>query len=838
MLWFLNLRRGSVGDQPNLATTDCPSTAFLTGKCIDALEMVLDVFQRRRKRFQQLLQILGKLQDVETQRTVVRQLADDGLLSQKLFDAGYRYQVKNLVRTIRARLRELCLDNSLPKMYKAWEQDPILRDTAADNANFGDLICQALARAINGSECQSEAKELEGAARGNLVVATNIQDRVMQLHRSIDALKKNTSAPSLKGAAKDGLPGWICNEDYWTSTQCALFEGRRYPSEVYDALERHWRRQSEACATAVEVLKEFNRYLTGVLDIFREFAALPTASSAALISLFGGKNEDIHNVETRAESVARTGAEWAGILMERQLAHASSSAMIELDAGELAQAARVVCRISPDVRFEVIRGALHTVCKAQKRNGTWDCTQPFRWDAVGNVSYPQSVETALSIVSAAAMLLNNPERFGASREEVALALEPVFGAVDRFFRWLAGSIQSFPKPPALRAPGPGTRRQQLYGWCSERAHEPGRIHSWLAAVAIEFLVGFREIQQLRINSMLRDKFVSHLPSDKNRLLELEPTDLEALEDVEARQPVTGRLLDLLEPHKLLQLSEGPWLPDPMEDPRISFWSTILYGPPGGSKTTLAKAIAAELGWPLISLSPADFLARGDQGIEARSQEIFEALTAGSRIVYFFDEIDELIRDRTDTSTAERSVFSFLTPSFLTKLQDFRDAAKKNEFIFIIGTNYFERINSAAKRSGRIDDSFLVIYPDLPARAHLLLNHVLPRSNGLPDYTQEKLTLRLREWNAKLKSEVSANSDIRFLDMFAEFSGLLSYSNLRQLNGRLREAIRNGDPDLPGMRVEMRRVRQCQHDRFKSEINLADYATRGRDVLAEAARIAG
>lgn len=41
-----------------------------------------------------------------------------------------------------------------------------------------------------------------------------------------------------------------------------------------------------------------------------------------------------------------------------------------------------------------------------------------------------------------------------------------------------------------------------------------------------------------------------------------------------------------------------------------------------------------------------------------------------------------------------------------------------------------------------------------------------------------------------------------------------------------------------MRVEMRRVRQCQHDRFKSEINLADYATRGRDVLAEAARIAG
>jgi SpoVK/Ycf46/Vps4 family AAA+-type ATPase len=269
-------------------------------------------------------------------------------------------------------------------------------------------------------------------------------------------------------------------------------------------------------------------------------------------------------------------------------------------------------------------------------------------------------------------------------------------------------------------------------------------------------------------------------------------------------------------------------------PKISLWSAILYGPPGTSKTTLAKAIAAELGWPLISLSPADFLARGDQGIEARSQEIFDVLTAGSRIVYFFDEIDELIRDRKDASAGGRSVFSFLTPSFLTKLQDFRDEAKKNEFIFIIGTNYFERIDSAAKRSGRIDDSFLVVYPDLPARAHLLLNHVLPPSHT--DEIYEDLKRRLREWNATVRSGVQTH--IPFLDMFAEFGGLLSYSSLRQLNERLGELVRSKNPDLSEMRNEMMRIRQRQHDRFRPEINLVDYAARGRDALTEAARIAG
>jgi hypothetical protein len=431
------------------------------------------------------------------------------------------------------------------------------------------------------------------------------------------------------------------------------------------------------------------------------------------------------------------------------------------------------------------------------------------------------------------MILSNPDRFGASLEEISAGLQSVFEALDRFYRWLTGSLQTFSKQKLSNAaPNAGKRpdaEPALYGWCSERVYERGRIHSWVTANAIEFLVDFRRLNQERINSLLRAEFVSHNPNELLRLSEIEPTDLGNLDTEGKKPPTTLRLLELLQDHKALELAEGPWLPGKPPRPSISFWSGMLYGPPGASKTVLAKAIAGELRWPLISLSPSDFLARGDQQIESRAQEIFYSLSAGSRLVYFFDEIDELIRDRRQKE--ERSVFSFLTPSFLTKIQDLHDEAKHNEFIFLFGTNYFDRIDSAAKRSGRIDHRFPVVYPDRCSRGFIIIQHLTKAlAQEGKDITEQFQVLHdiLETIQRELKT-IFPHANEPFMDTFATFTGFLSYPNINELTKRfaqlLKSGRRNDFNELKMIIKDLGEIDHAQSERYKPEIKLSDYAER-------------
>jgi SpoVK/Ycf46/Vps4 family AAA+-type ATPase len=56
---------------------------------------------------------------------------------------------------------------------------------------------------------------------------------------------------------------------------------------------------------------------------------------------------------------------------------------------------------------------------------------------------------------------------------------------------------------------------------------------------------------------------------------------------------------------------------------------------------------------------------------------------------------------------------------LPKLQDLKQYGEKHELIFIIATNYKERLDSAITRPGRIDDLLLVTPPDFRARQLLV-----------------------------------------------------------------------------------------------------------------------
>ena len=151
--------------------------------------------------------------------------------------------------------------------------------------------------------------------------------------------------------------------------------------------------------------------------------------------------------------------------------------------------------------------------------------------------------------------------------------------------------------------------------------------------------------------------------------------------------------------------------------RPKYYSMLLYGPPGTGKTTVAENIADALNFRMITITVSDFLAGGGAVLEANAKAIFDVLISQADSVILFDEIDSFLLDRDlPRHSQQETIFQFMTPGMLTKLNDLRRAKR---VIFIIATNYESRIDPAIKRTGRIDRTYLVLPPDSAARSRII-----------------------------------------------------------------------------------------------------------------------
>ena len=145
-------------------------------------------------------------------------------------------------------------------------------------------------------------------------------------------------------------------------------------------------------------------------------------------------------------------------------------------------------------------------------------------------------------------------------------------------------------------------------------------------------------------------------------------------------------------------------------------SMILFGPPGSGKTFFVNTVAKYVNWPLVELSPGNFISRGLESIEANSRELFECLSCLNHTVVFFDECDELFRRRSSDDQSFRSILSFITASMLPKLQKLHD---DRNIIFIVGTNLLSNMDKAIIRPGRFDRIYLFDRPDANAISWLI-----------------------------------------------------------------------------------------------------------------------
>ena len=328
---------------------------------------------------------------------------------------------------------------------------------------------------------------------------------------------------------------------------------------------------------------------------------------------------------------------------------------------------------------------LEVLGEKQNTSAYWRPNKPILASSQGAIFLPISVEGANSLMRSILKMDETRKYETFTAKALPLLL--------RFWHWLRARSVQFKIGDV-----------ECIGWHSEHVNDPDLIHIWDTSQVTEFMISLREMLE------------RHIATQTLRLSRL---DVKRSPSKETWKEITKKFEPMPRGKRGWRVYEG--IGKSFVNPELSGnpenFSMLLYGPPGTGKSTIAENLAQVLGRPLITVTVSDFLGAGGANVEARAKAIFQTLEAQEGCVILFDEIDSFLLNRDSRLYRKQdSLFQFLTPGMLTKINDLRKAKRS---IFIIATNYANRIDPAIKRTGRIDKQYLVPLPDADRRIEIL-----------------------------------------------------------------------------------------------------------------------
>ena len=347
----------------------------------------------------------------------------------------------------------------------------------------------------------------------------------------------------------------------------------------------------------------------------------------------------------------------------------------------------------------VIHRVVEVLGEKQNTSSHWRPSKPFLASDTGEISLPISVEVANSLTRS--ITLMDTGRYHDTYSAKALPL------LHRFWAWIQAR--------AVR--GSNQRDLSRLGWHSEHVNVPDLVHTWDTSQVVEFMAGYRALLAREIsNTSLR---LSGLIAKRPPRTTDDPRSAWDKASVTFdSNPTEGPTGELLVGRDAVYNQIGRHFVEGWADGSPTNFSMLLYGPPGTGKTSVAKELSRALQMPLITVTVSDFLGAGGANVEARAKAIFQTLEHQGNSIILFDEIDSFLLDRDSKFYRDQdSLFQFLTPGMLPKIHDLRDA---RGCIFIIATNYENRIDPAIKRTGRIDQTYLVSLPNAAKRRAILI----------------------------------------------------------------------------------------------------------------------
>lgn len=146
---------------------------------------------------------------------------------------------------------------------------------------------------------------------------------------------------------------------------------------------------------------------------------------------------------------------------------------------------------------------------------------------------------------------------------------------------------------------------------------------------------------------------------------------------------------------------------------------LLHGPPGCSKTNLAKAAGRAAQASFFSLSGAELFSKYVGEGEALLRNTFRRARLAAPSIIFFDEADVVAAKRGGNSGGSSIVSERLLSTLLTEMDGLEQA---DGILVLAATNRPQAIDEALMRPGRFDLVLYVPPPDLEARYEIFRVH--------------------------------------------------------------------------------------------------------------------
>lgn len=145
---------------------------------------------------------------------------------------------------------------------------------------------------------------------------------------------------------------------------------------------------------------------------------------------------------------------------------------------------------------------------------------------------------------------------------------------------------------------------------------------------------------------------------------------------------------------------------------------LLYGPPGNGKSELAAALAKEHNLYFVKVLSKDFASINPDKTLSALNTIFNSVLQISKrksladgVLLFFDEFDSLASTNTLQPTVRGTLLDYIADNAQTGLRN-----PESNILFVAATNFYEQLDEALIRKGRIDEHFFM---DDPTRENAL-----------------------------------------------------------------------------------------------------------------------